>query len=341
MENELNKKINIDISKNTIEEIIIEDISNNLQTDLSKNELVDLSNSKIKDSITCLCFSGGGIKGLSFIGALIKMIQEDYLDLDNIDTFCGTSIGSMIAFLLNIGLTTNEIKEFVLAFNFSKLNGEIDCINFFENYGINNGDRIKLIFTKFIERKFEKKDITFKELYDITKKKLIIVGTNLTEGKEVVFNIDTTPDFSVIMAIRISMSVPVIFTPVKLDGIVYVDGAIVNNFPINHCPEFKTLGFYVKNSKKSEVNSIQDVVTLCLGIACDNISEKSIIDIRFLNPTECWNKYKKLIVKIENPNFEYTKFDLTYEYKNSLIELGTKTIEKFIENLDLNVMNFE
>ena len=75
MENELNKKINIDISKNTIEEIIIEDISNNLQTDLSKNELVDLSNSKIKDSITCLCFSGGGIKGLSFIGALIKMIN--------------------------------------------------------------------------------------------------------------------------------------------------------------------------------------------------------------------------------------------------------------------------
>ena len=331
----------LDISKNTIEEIV-NDISNNLLTDLSNNQnLVDLSNFKIKDNISCLCFSGGGIKGLSFIGALNKLINDDYIDLNNIDTFCGTSIGSMIAFLLNIGLNINEIREFVLAFNFSKLNGEIDCINFFENFGINNGDRIKLIFIKFIERKFNKKDITFKELYELTKKKLIIVGTNLTEGKEAIFNTDMTPDFSVIMAIRISMSVPIIFTPVKLDGIVYVDGAIVNNFPINHCPEYKTIGFYVKNSKKAEVNSIQDVVTLCLGISCDIISEKTINDVSFLNPTEIWNKYKKLIVKIENPNFEYTKFDLTYEYKNSLIELGSNTIEKFIEKLDKTVMKFE
>ena len=337
--NNLKNDLILDISENNLTLDISEndltlDISeNDLTLDISKNTLVDL---KIKDIIKCLCFSGGGIKGLSFIGALQKLIEDDLINMNNIELFCGTSAGSMIAFLLNIGLSVYEMKDFILAFNFSKLNGEINCIDVFDKdkLGINNGERIKLIFIKFLEKKYNKSDITFKELFELTNKKLIIIGTNITNSEETIFNIDLTPNFSVLTAIRISISIPGIFTPVKIDNIIYVDGAIVNNFPINHCLDYKTIGFYIKNSQKNEINSIQDLITSCLSIACNVISEKTINDINKINPNECWNKYKKLIIKIDNPNFEYTNFDISYEYKNNLIELGTKTIETFINNLD-------
>jgi predicted acylesterase/phospholipase RssA len=327
----------VDLSLNNVSDLSLNnvvDISLNNVVDLSLNNLSDLSLNNIKDKITCLCFSGGGIKGISFIGALEELEKNNLIDLNKIDTYCGTSVGSMYSFLLNIGLTIQEIKDFIIAFNFSKLAGDVDCVNFLENFGINNGDRIKFIFIKFIEIKYNKKDITFLELYEITKKKLIIIGTNLTEGKEEVFNVDLTPSFSVISAIRISISVPIIFTPFKINNILYVDGGIVNNFPINHCPEYKTLGLYIKNSKKREINSIQELITSCFSLTNDCISERNIIEINKLNIRECWDKYKKLVIKIENPKFEYTKFNLSYEHKNSLIELGIKTIKEFIINFD-------
>jgi predicted patatin/cPLA2 family phospholipase len=329
-----------DTSNNQCENVIdlsfnsIVDLSLNNITDLSLNNITDLSLNNLKDKITCLCFSGGGAKGISYIGALEELENNNLIDFNKIDTYCGTSVGSMYSFLLNIGLTINEIKDFIIAFNFSKLAGDVDCINFFENFGINNGDRIKFIFIKFIEIKYNKKDITFLELYEITKKKLIIIGTNLTEGKEEVFSVDLTPSFSVINAIRISISIPIIFTPFKINDNLYVDGGIVNNFPINHCPEYKTLGLYIKNSKKRDINSIQDLITSCLSLTNDSISEKNIIDVNNITIKDCWNKYKKIVVKIENPKFEYTKFDLSNEHKNSLIELGIKTIKEFIINFN-------
>jgi len=41
----------------------------------------------------------------------------------------------------------------------------------------------------------------------------------------------------------------------------------------------------------------------------------------------------KNIIKIINPKSEFTKFDLTYEYKKELIELGYKTTEEYLEQI--------
>lgn len=303
---------NIDISQN-----IFNDISQNIIIDISENTLKDLSDNK--NEITCLCFSGGGIKGFSFIGALENLVLKNKIDLNKINMFVGTSAGSMISFFLILGLTIQEIKDFVLTFNFSKLNGEIDCVNLFQYYGINNGERMKLLFSKFLEIKYNKTDITFEELYELTKKKFLIIGTNLSKGIEEVFSCDTSPKMSVILAIRISISVPIVFTPVIYNDNLYVDGALVNNFPINYCPIENTFGFYVKNCNENfEVNSIQSFIIKCLNITSDTISEKNL-------SLKCKN-----IIKIVNPKPEFTKFDLTQEYKKSLIDLGFETVENYL-----------
>jgi len=312
----------IDLSQNIFELGLNQyDCSNESAGDKKCQSQIDIS----KNEITCLCFSGGGIKGFSFVGALTKLMEKNIINIEKIDTFVGTSAGSMFSFFLVLGFTIDEIKDFIMTFNFSKLNGEIDCINLLESFGINNGERIKLLFSKFLEIKYSVKDITFKELYNLTNKKLLVIGTNLTKSREELFSVDSTPDMSVITAIRISTSVPIIFTPVNYNGDLYVDGALVNNFPINYCPIDNTYGIYVKNCNENyEVNSIQSFMIKCLNITSDTISEKNL------------NSNYKNVIKIINPRPEFTKFDLTPEYKKDLIDLGFNTTETFLSNLQIN-----
>jgi predicted acylesterase/phospholipase RssA len=273
------------------------------------------------DKITCLCFSGGGIKGLSFVGVLEKLIEKKIINIDNINLFVGTSAGSIISFLLNLNYNIIEIKTFVYTFNFAKLNNDFDCIKMFETFGINNGDKIKLLFSKFLESKFNVKDITFEELFNLTNKKLIIIGTNLTKFEEVVFSVDKTPSFSVIDAVRISISVPLIFTPVIINDEMFVDGCLVNNFPINHCPEDHTIGLYIKFTPNIELNNIQNIVLSSFNLACNTLTEKHI------------EKYEKYVIKINNPKNTLEYFDLTHEYKEQLLMMGLSGVETFISSL--------
>jgi predicted acylesterase/phospholipase RssA len=188
---------------------------NNKEEQLNnKEEHIVNNQEKISPKITTLCFSGGGIKGFSFIGALECLIEKKIINLTEIKCFVGTSIGAMLSFLLILGWEIEEMKDFIFNFNFSKLKGEINSIAFFQNLGIQDGERFKLLLINFLETKLNVKDITFEELYKLTNKKLIIIGTNLTKGKEVVFNYKTTPHFSVILALRISTAVPIIFSPI-------------------------------------------------------------------------------------------------------------------------------
>ena len=226
----------------------------------------------------------------------------------------------MLSFLLNLGWSIKELKDFILNFNFSKLTGEIDSINFFENFGIQDGERIKLLFIKFLKSKLNKKDVTFKELYELTKKKLIIVGTNLTKGCEITYSVDHTPDFSVIIALRISCSVPIVFIPVTINGEIFVDGGLVNNFPINYCSKKSTIGFYVKNSHNNVIDSVKTLITSTLSLTADTISEKNI------------KKYLKNVVQIKNTQFNITNFDINLEYKLKIIQLGYDAAELFILN---------
>ena len=270
--------------------------------------------------IKTLCFSGGGVKGFAFIGALEKLLEKNIFCLSDIKCYVGTSIGSILSFLLNLGWNIHEIKDFTLNFNFNKLTSEINSISFFQKFGIQDGDRLQLLFVKFLESKLNVKDITFEELYNKTNKKLLIIGTNLTKSEEVVFSYKNTPKFSVILALRISVSVPIIFTPVEYENEFYVDGGIVNNFPLNHCSKRSTFGFYIKNSYDNQITSIKNLMISVLGIVADTISQKNV------------KKYRKNIIEITNTEYSYTKFDIDLEMKLKIIKMGYDASIKFLNN---------
>ena len=267
--------------------------------------------------------SGGGIKGFAFIGALDYLNKKKIINIDNIKNWVGTSIGSILAYAVVCGFSITEMENFIIEFDFTKTNPDISIDNIFISHGISDGKRAEFILRSFIQHKFNIDDITFLELYKLTQKNLLIIGTNFTHAREELFSHNTTPDMSVVTAVRISMSIPVFFTPVLYNNCYYVDGSITNNFPIKHCDKYTTIGLYIRNNNdtcNNEITSIVSIIIGCMNIISDTINHKDI--------NMCDN-----IVQIDNYKHEFINFDFTIETKMKLLKLGHTYAKKFIKDL--------
>ncbi|MFN7832332.1 MAG: patatin-like phospholipase family protein, partial [Bacteroidota bacterium] len=152
--------------------------------------------------------------------------------------------------------------------------------------------------------KQSRKNITFKEHYDFFKKKLSFTGTNLTIGKTVVFSVDTTPDFPIADATRISMSLPYIFKPYVINEQkkgyppcgTYVDGGVWNNLPIHlfddeitqsqgaaqmslsSQPLAQTLGLRLEFTEVSPVSNLYEFLKKMLNFGLMGTGETQVLE---------------------------------------------------------------
>jgi NTE family protein len=286
------------------------------------NNLIDNNIINYKE-IDTLCISGGGIQGFSFISALDILVKHDYINLNKIKKYVGTSFGSILGFLLTINYTPEELIVYYKNFDLDNISVDFDLELFLSDYGFNNGDKyIELIKTLFF-LKLRIKEINFKDLEILTKKKLIIIGTNLTECKEEIFSSDTTPEFSVITAIRISIGIPLVLTPIKINDSYYFDGCIMNNLAFNLCDPNRTLCILFNYPKKLEFKNLFELLNNILTLLLKKY------DNAFIN-------YKKLIISCKN-NSCYINGDCNF-FDNA-IKCGIKAGLKFLKKEFTNLIN--
>jgi NTE family protein len=274
-----------------------------------------------------LCFSGGGVSAISIIGALKYLIINKYLDLSLINKFVGTSSGAIISFLLSLNYSIFEIYDFILNFNFQTLEPDYNIENLLESYGIDNGDKFNYVFSNFIKNKYNIDDLSFKDLFELSNKSLLIICTNYTKSEEEVFSYDLTPNMSVLLALRMSISIPIFFTPVLYNTYYYVDGGLVNNFPIKYCDLDTTLGFYLESIKKD--NKIKNITSIFIDS----------VKILFYNIAKnTYYKYanKPNIIKLTSILDNVLDFQINYDQKLLLLNNGMNSAQIYIENLNTN-----
>ncbi len=208
-----------------------------------------------------LVLSGGGVTALGFLGILKLLYEHDLIK--EIEHFIGTSMGAIISYLLTIGFTHNELLEFSKLFNFSKITEDIKLDNFLCNFGFIDMNNIKIILKNISNVKNIDNDITFIQHYEKTKKKLSITGTCLSDFKLYYFNYENTPNMKIFDAILISCCIPLLFQPIEHDNKCWIDGGIINNFPIDYCNDEidNTLGIAIKDIcfEKCTINPKKDL----------------------------------------------------------------------------------
>jgi predicted acylesterase/phospholipase RssA len=185
-----------------------------------------------KGRFNVLVLPGGSNRGIAILGALHNLHERGYLE--DITTYIGVSVGSVIASLMSIGLEPMYLFKRMKQLNMFQDRSEItmhSMIDVFTKFGLYDPKEfIKTIQNIFIEH--IDTNPTMKELYDLTGNRLIIGVTNVNQMKPVYIDHESHPDMLCSTAIRMSISLPLIFIPVKHEGEIYVDGGISNNFPI-------------------------------------------------------------------------------------------------------------
>ena len=186
-----------------------------------------------------LVFEGGGVKGIAYVGALEVLDREGILQ--DVERVAGTSAGAMIAVLVGLRYTADEVREILWSLNFKKFMDSSwgiirDTNRLLKDYGWYKGDFFRNLIASFLEKKTGNGEATFADIAKTNRfRDIYLVGADLTTGLSKMFSVHHTPDFKVADAARISMSIPRFFAAVKggeNNKHIFVDGGLLDNYTI-------------------------------------------------------------------------------------------------------------
>lgn len=158
-----------------------------------------------------LVLSGGGARGLAHIGVIEELEREGY----EIHSVVGTSMGALVGAMYALG-KMEDFKQWMYTLDKRKVFSLVDFT--LSTHGIVKGDKVLNHMKTFI------KDQSIEDLPIY----YAAVAVNLLQKEEVVFTKGSIYD-----AIRASISIPTVLTPVKTNEGFLVDGGLMNNLPMS------------------------------------------------------------------------------------------------------------
>jgi len=159
-----------------------------------------------------LVLSGGGARGTAHIGVIEELLKHDY----EISSIAGTSMGSLIGGMYALG-KMDEFKQWICTLDKRKVFNLLDFS--IGQQGLIKAEKVLKTMQEFAaDTNIENLSIPY-----------AAVAADIANRKEVVFR-----EGSLYQAIRASIAIPSVITPVKTETGVLVDGGVMNNIPVNH-----------------------------------------------------------------------------------------------------------
>ncbi len=309
-----------------------------------------------------LVFEGGGVKGIALVGAYSVLAEEGYVP----QNVAGASAGAIVASLVAAGYSAEELHDVLKSTNFYSFEdkGWEDRItllgkplSIIKDHGLYEGK----VFHDWIGGLLAKKNITkFGQLKaegesdprwqyrlqvivsDATHHSLLVLPRDAA-----VIGVADPDDLDIADAVRMSMSIPIFFEPVKRrvgnEDVVLVDGGMLSNFPVwvfdsDGMPEWPTFGLKLVNPdpKVPEPGRLPDKPVK------DN-ALKSLVDFLMSLVSTMTDAHDKLYLErdsfvrtitISNLGVKTTQFDLTPEKGDELFASGQTAARDFLKTWD-------
>ena len=188
---------------------------------------IDNKNSSEKFTSDTLILSGGSTTGIVMLGKLHMMILSKCLDIDKITTFGGTSIGAVICLLLVVGYQPVEIAYYLYNNDFWTCFSKIDMYRVIQGNGLFS---LKILSDE-LEKMVLLKMPTIPKFSEL-KKNYLCSSFNLCQNRMAYFDNISTPDMDTVKATVMSCAIPILFEPCIYNNERFIDGGIIDNFPI-------------------------------------------------------------------------------------------------------------
>jgi len=278
-----------------------------------------------------LVLSGGGAKGFAHIGAL-KILEEAGIQPDYIG---GTSMGSILGGLYAIGYNSQMLRELIAKLNWDELlTDKISRRNFSIEeksedgryilsfpvrrtrielpMGLRSGQNVTNMLSRLTGPAYQYKNFSDFPI------PFFCMAADIEIGQQVLLNKGYLPD-----AMRASMSIPTLFTPLDLDGRLLVDGGLLNNYPADIMKQQGAdiiIGVDVQRTlySKKELTSIRKII--------DQMGN-------FLrNQTNIENrKLTNYLIMPDLSHYSITDFSMA----DSMIDIGEKATREMLPRLKL------
>lgn len=259
-----------------------------------------------------LVLSGSGTRFPVFVGALKRLEEEGYSFIEVI----GTSGGSVIAAGLASGLSIKALEALCKQVmpkigklvNFSPL-------KLLNSKGLADSSALHDLLDKYFVSKLGQAKIP-----------LHIVTTNFDNECKQIFSSKTHPTFDTSTVVRASMSIPVAFVPVEIQGDWYIDGGVFANFAIDYFgnePDVIGLAFNrTTGRRKPRPNGWGGIVEFIMRIIDMLIIAKTNDDIEDIKLPNVIN----LDSKHDGMNFKITEANV-----DDMIKEGYSAVEKWLK----------
>ncbi|HLV85746.1 MAG TPA: patatin-like phospholipase family protein [Candidatus Sulfotelmatobacter sp.] len=269
-----------------------------------------------------LALSGGGALGLAEIG-VIRWMEEHHIPVDRV---AGTSMGAIIGAMYATGMSPAEIQKFAEQIDWDEAflpgttYGQLsyrrkqDRRDYLINAplglkhgltgpnGFNSGQEVGLLLDRIALSEF---DVTDFDDFPIPFR---AVATDMLSGEAVVLH-----SGRLAQAVRASMAIPGVFTPVDMDGRVLADGGMVQNIPVETVRAMNAdvviaVQLRVPPANRAQLETIAGVLSRAVDVMITQNETHSIA-------------LAQALVSVDTAGFSVTD----YSQVQALVELGYKT----------------
>ena len=285
-----------------------------------------------------IVFSGGGPISISVYGILQVLHEAKFWNMDNIETIYGTSAGGMLAIILCLKFDWDIINTYFVkrpwheAFPFHIS----QCLDVFTKKGFLDHSYFEIFFKPLLDAKNISLSVTMLEFFNYTNIELHLYSLELNDYKICDISYKTFPDLPLLKAIQMTSSIPVLFMPVCLEDKCYIDGGILNNYPLNYCIQDhpnveEIMGFkndYSEDEENTKINSqsnlFEFVIRLCNQILF-NIPIQKIDKIPY-----------EIMCKADIMGIDYFKQTLISEqHRKKLLDIGLEIGQQYLQQIEI------
>lgn len=277
-----------------------------------------------------LVLSGGGAKGLAHVGVL-KALDKTGIKIDYI---VGTSMGCIIGALYATGYSGQDLEKIVVDEDWVGLFNDKPSRQYIPMYEKDESEKYVGSFSLSSDKSFLPTGLmSGQKIYELFAKltwnyegikdfrklpiPVICIATNLENGEKVILDKGSLAE-----AMRSSMSIPTIFSPVEMDGRMLVDGGIVDNLPV---AEARKVGsdFIIAVDvsgplyKKEEMDSFFKIM-------------EQVVSLNSYKERQKEKKTADILIDINTNKFGLANFDEA----ESLINMGEESAKPYIGKID-------